>query len=123
MSVKPLNSNTAIALLERFDSVRDGTIRAITAHSPTSISIELSTQDANRGFDWINVIFKIDGVSDAKLLDDNLLSSLDMSDGVTIDITPTAAAFAIGSYANRADESTLFIKGTNISYSEIEYRD
>lgn len=121
MSVKPLNDKNVIELLKRFDNARDSVIHSITPHSPTSISIELSVQDTNRGYDWINVAFKIDGVSDAKLVNDLVFSSIDMSYGVSISIEPNYASFAIGDYRDARD-SALYIIGANIGYSELEYR-
>ncbi len=83
MPVKPLNASSLTALLVRIDNATHGEIRSITPLSPTSIEIRFSVQDIARGYDWIDIAFRMEGVSDAKLVSDNVLRSLDMSEGIT----------------------------------------
>lgn len=117
----PLNSNSLKNLLDRIESAREGEIRSVTPHSPTSISIQFSVQDKARGYDWIDVAFRLDGVSDAKLLSDNVLRSLDMSEGITVEITPEGAALALGEYAGRPQDAPFYIIGSSIGYDELPF--
>jgi len=119
--VKPLSNTTLKNLLDRIEHARDGEIRSITPLSPTSIQIRFSVQDGARGYDWIDVMFQIDGVSDARLVSDAVLASLDMSEGITAELTPAAAALAVGEYKGRADEAPLYIIGTSMGYEELPF--
>lgn len=121
MPIKPLNASSLKNLLERIDFARNGEIRSLTPPSPTSIEIRFSVQDSARGYDWIDVLFQIDGVNDAKLVSDNVLRSLDMSEGITVELTPSSAALAIGSYFGRANEAPCYILGASIGYEELPF--
>ena len=121
MSVKLLSAQTLTALLARLDNAKDGEIRSITPLSPTSISVRFSVQDIARGYDWIDITFIVSGVSDAKLASDNVLKALDMSEGITIEITASHCALAIGSYSGRTNEAPLYIIGTSIGYEELPF--
>jgi len=119
--VKPLSASTLKNLCERIDYARQGEIRSLTPLSPTSIEIRFSVQDIARGYDWIDVLFHIDGVNDAKLVSDNVLKALDMSEGITVEINDKSCALAIGSYAGRANEAPCYILGTSIGYEELPF--
>lgn len=121
MPVKPLSNSSLKPLLERIDFARQGEIRSLTPLSPTSIEIRFSVQDVARGYDWIDVVFRVDGVNDAKLVSDNVLVSLDMSEGITVELTANSAALAIGSYDGRCDEAPVYILGTSIGYEELPF--
>lgn len=107
--------------MERIECAQDGEIRSITPLSPTSIEIRFSVQDSARGFDWIDVAFRIDGVQDAKLVSDAVLRSLDMSEGITAEVSHSHAALALGSYEGRANEAPLYIIGSSIGYEELPF--
>lgn len=107
--------------MERIDNVVQGEIRSLTPLSPTSVEIRFSVQDIARGYDWIDVLFRIEGVNDAKLLSDNVLRGLDMSEGITVELTPSSAALAIGSYSGRCNESPFYILGDSIGYEELPF--
>jgi len=119
--VKPLNASSLSALLGRIENAREGEIRSITPLSPTSIQIRFSVQDTARGYDWIDVMFQIDGVHDAKLVSDGVLSSLDMGEGISVELTPNTAALALGEYTGRANEAPLYIIGKTIGYEELPF--
>ena len=103
--------------MERIDFARNGEIHSLTPLSPTSIEIRLSVQDKARGFDWINIVFRVDGVSDAKLVSDNVLSSLDMSEGISVEKN----GIAIGNYTGRLNEAPVYVVGAYMGYEELAY--
>jgi hypothetical protein len=119
--VKPLNASSLKALLERVEYARDGEIRFLTPHSPASITICFSVQDSARGYDWIDVAFRMEGVSDAKLVSDNILQTLDMGEGITAEITADGCAIAIGSYNGRVSDAPFYIIGTTLAYEELPF--
>lgn len=121
MPVKPLSVSTLKNLLERIDNAAQGDIRSLTSLSPTAIEIRFSVQDSARGYDWIDVVFRVDGVNDAKLVSDNVLRSLDMSEGITVEINDKSCALAIGSYGGRCDEAPFYIIGTSLGYEELPF--
>src|SRR5210317_1073049 len=81
--MRPLSKSSVKTLSERFNALKDSEVREITMMSPTAFKIEFSVQDANRGYDWINLAFEVSGVSDANLVDDSKLGFLDMSEGIS----------------------------------------
>jgi hypothetical protein len=121
VSVKPLNTLTLKALCERIDYARNGEIHSLSTLSPFSIEIRFSVQDKARGFDWIDVAFVIDGVTDAKLLSDNALKMLSLDEGITVEMNNSKAGLAIGDYKGRIEDAPLYVIGATIGYEEREY--
>ena len=121
MSIKPLNLSAATALMDRIDQGIGGELRAINVISQATISIQISVQDKARGFDWIDLIFQVNEVKDAKLVSDNLLTQLDCSEGITLDIASSYAAFALGEYKGRCEEASLYIIGSSMGYDELPF--
>jgi len=117
----PLTTTTIKKLMERIDFARQGEIHSLTPLSPTSIEIRFSVQDIARGYDWIDILFRIEGVNDAKLVSDNVLRALDISEGITVELTANRAALAIGSYTGRCDEAPCYIIGTSLGYEELPF--
>ncbi len=121
MPVKPLNDLSLKALCERIDYARNGEIHSLTPLSPTSIEIRFSVQDKARGFDWIDIVFRVDGVSDAKLVGDNVLRMLSLEEGITVECDSGNSGIAIGAYPKRLQESSVYVLGTSIGYEELTY--
>ncbi len=121
MPVKPLSTQSLKALCERIDYARNGEIHSLNPLSPTSIEIRFSVQDKARGFDWIDIAFVIDGVSDAKLVSDNTLRMLSLDEGITVEMDNMKAALAIGDYKGRIEDAPLYIIGTVIGYKECAF--
>ena len=121
MPVKPLNAQALTSLLARLDNAKHGEIRSITPLSPTSIEIRFSVQDIARGYDWIDIVFRVEGVSDAKLASDNVLGSLDMSEGITAEVSANGCALGIGRYSGRVNEAPLYIIGASLGYEELPF--
>lgn len=105
----------------RLESLRGAEIRSITPLSPTSLSITFSVQDSARGYDWIDIRFIVSGVRDAKLVSDTILRSLDMSEGITVEININTCALAIGEYKGRVDEAPLYIIGASMGVEELAF--
>ncbi len=118
MSVKPLTLQSLNHLMDRIDDARDGQIRSLRSLSPTTIEIAFSVQDVARDYDWIEIVFQVNGVTDAKLVSDAVLPTLDMSEGITLELEATCCALAIGNYRGRAHEAPLYILGTTLGYDE-----
>ena len=118
--MKPLLSNKTNELLTRIDNAIDGEIRSVVMNSPMNFTIELSVQDANRGNDWINIAFEIDGVSDARLVEDNKLPFVDLSEGISIVFEGNVCGLAVGSYSTveALKSASLYLVGTSMKYEE-----
>ena len=118
--MKPLLVNKAPELLTRIDNAIDGELFTVTMNSPLNFTIELSVQDKNRGYDWINIAFEVDGVSDAHLIEDKKLSLVDMSEGISIVFEDESCAIGIGNY-NSLDaipSASLYLVGSSLKYEE-----
>ncbi len=120
ISVKPLLEKDLDFFLKRFNNFIDAELRHVEIVSPATISITIATQDSARAFDWITVKLEFSGVSDAKLLDTNKLSFVDMSDGTTLLYEDTVFAFGISKCSNLSGikTSTCFIIGSDLKYQE-----
>ncbi len=118
--MKPLTPSGALQLLERLESLSDAQPREIIMKSPTSVSMEFSVQDAHRGFDWINIVFEIEGVSDARLLDDVNLKHADMSEGAAFVFDAQYVGFANGQHTTLSSmtEAQFYAIGNSVKYEE-----
>ena len=119
-TMNPLLPNKIPELLTRIDHAINGELISVVMNNPQNFTIELSVQDKNRGYDWINIAFEIDGIKDAKLLDENKLHLVDMSMGITILHDDATVGIAIGEYRN-ADtmkDSLLYLIGSSMKYEE-----
>jgi len=109
--------------LERFNHFKDSEWRSLEIISPTEIQAVFATQDAARAFDWITITFTFRGVSDARLLDGNRISHVDMGDGLNIIKDGTAFAFGIGECYNidTIKNSSCYIIASDIKYEEGQF--
>ncbi len=118
--MKPLTNINEF--LKRFDNFIDGEFRSIKIISPTVMLVTLAGQDSARGFDWISMELEFNGVSDARVIEDNKLSLLDMSDGISLISQNNTLAFGIGigncNSISSIKSSTCYIECSNIKYKE-----
>ena len=123
--MKPLLSNKTTELLTRIDKAIDGELYAVTMNSPLNFTIELSVQDQNRGHDWINIAFEVDGISDARLIEDEKLSLVDMSEGISIVFEGATCAVGVGNYnsVESIKSATLYLIGSSLKYEERPFAD
>ncbi len=117
--MKPLTNTKKF--LERFNNFKDGEFRSIEVISPTIILITFAGQDSSRDFDWLSVKLEFNSVSDARILENDKLSLIDMSDGISIINKDNIFAFGIGECYNISDikTSTCHIECLNIKYEEV----
>jgi len=118
--MKPLLSNQISELLTRIDNAVDGELFSVIMNNPQNFTIELSVQDKNRGYDWINIAFEVDGVIDAKLVDDTKLTHVDISEGVTLISEEGFFGIGVGDYSSieALKSATLYLIGTSLKYEE-----
>ena len=118
--MKPLLSTQTDTLLRRIDHAIGGELYSVTMNSPLNFTVELSVQDASRGQDWINIAFEVDGMSDANLVEDDRLSLVDMSEGISIIFEDGVSAVGVGKYNSIASikSAPLYLVGTSIKYEE-----
>ncbi len=118
--MKPIPSKDIESFLQRFDNFRDGEFRSIEVISPTNILVTFAGQDSVREFDWICMKFEFSGVNDAKLLESEKLSLVDMNDGINVICENDNFTFCIGSYESQssAKNSICYIKCSSLKYQE-----
>lgn len=118
--MKPLLATKTDELLTRIDNAVGGELRSVVMNSPLNFTVELSVQDANRGHDWVNIAFEVDGVSNARLIDDEKLPFVDMSDGISVIFENGSCAVSVGKYHSleAMESAVLFLKGSSIKYEE-----
>ena len=120
----PLLPNKIPELLTRIDNAIDGELFSVTMNTPQNFTIELSVQDKNRGYDWINIAFEIDGVIDATLIDDTKLSLVNMSEGISLTYNDGIFGVGVGAY-NSVDalkSATLYLLGNALKYEERPFK-
>ena len=111
-------------LLTRIDHATGGELVAVTMNNPLNFTIEFSVQDKSRGFDWINIAFEIDGINEARLLDDKSLSMVDMDEGISLVEENGVVGFALGNYSalSALKDAKMFLLGQSIKYEERAFR-
>lgn len=124
LSVKPLVSSTAAnTLLERILHAEGAIMRSVEIKGPTSLFLTLSVQDKQRGFDWIDMIFEMNGMNDARLFEESKLGMLDMEDGITIIFEDGLWGWGIGRSKSLSalKDAPLFVIGTSLKYGEAPF--
>jgi len=111
-------------LLTRIDHTKGGELISVTMNNPQNFTIELSVQDKSRGYDWINIAFEIDGISDARLIDDKSLSLIDMSEGISLVEENGEIGLSVGAYStvSALKDAKLFLLGQSVKYEERPFK-
>jgi len=122
--MKPLLTQIDIDnLLNRLERGVEAQNLSIEVISPLKMILRMSLQDTHRDYDWLDVLFEIDGVSDARLLDETQLLHVDMSEGFSLIHKNAMAGICIGNYAEVSTfkDSTLYILGKSLKYEEAAF--
>jgi len=98
-------------------------MRSVEIKGPTSLFLTLSVQDKQRGFDWIDMIFEMNGMNDARLFEESKLGMLDMEDGITIIFEDGLWGWGIGRSKSLSalKDAPLFVIGTSLKYGEAPF--
>jgi hypothetical protein len=109
--------------LTRFDNFKDAELRSLEVVSPTNIKLTVAVQDSARAFDWITLELDFIGVSDARVIEENKLPYIDMSDGVSLLHVKGEFAFGIGACYNvqAIKNSTFYIISQDLKYKEGQF--
>ena len=122
--MKPLTTaNEAKQLGRRILDAEGAMLRSLDVTGPTSARLRLSVQDKHRGFDWIDMTFEINGMNDARLVDDKTLGLINTDDGITMLFEDSVWGIGIGRYRSleALKSSPLFIIGTSLKYEEAPF--
>lgn len=121
--MKPLTLKELPSFVERFSHFEDAEFRSLDIISPIQINITLAVQDSARAHDWITVTFEFNTVTDAKLLKNNQLSLINMSDGANIIKYKNLFAFGIGECYNISNikSSSCYIIASSLKYKEGQF--
>ena len=117
--MKPLLVKDLAAFMQRFNNFKDGEFRSLEVVSPTTMKIVLAGQDEARAFDWVSIELELNGVNDARLLENSKLHLVDMGNGINL-IHDEKLAFSLGEYDNISSikNSSCYIICTDIKYQE-----
>lgn len=121
--MKPLHTKDIPEFLKRFSNFEDAEFREIKILSAQQILFTFALQDSARAFDWITITLEFSSVSDARLLEANQLSLLDMSEGASLIKEDNLFAFGVGECYNISTikNSTCYIISTDLKYEEGQY--
>ena len=109
--------------LQRFENFKESELRSLEVISPTQIKLSVAVQDSARAFDWITLEIDFIGVTDARLLEQNKLQFVDMSEGASLLHVNNEFAFGIGACYNiqAIKNSTLYITSQDVKYKEGQF--
>ncbi|QSZ43020.1 hypothetical protein GJV85_13195 [Sulfurimonas aquatica] len=118
--MKPLSKNEIPSFLERFGNFKDAEFRSLEVLSASQIKLTFALQDKARAFDWITLELEFSSIEDARLLDNNKLSFVDMGDGCSLIHDDEKFAFGIGECYNISiiKNSTCYLVSNNLKYQE-----
>ncbi|WP_345988447.1 hypothetical protein WCX18_12825 [Sulfurimonas sp. HSL1-2] len=122
--MKPLSTPSAAAtLLERIIDGEGAMLRSLALNGPTTATLTLSVQDKHRGYDWIDIVFEISGMNDAKLVDDKQLGFIDTDEGITVVFENGQWGLAVGRYGGMEalKSAPLYVIGTSLKYEEAPF--
>jgi len=121
--MKPLTLKELPSFVSRFSHFEDAEFRSLDIISPLQVKITLAVQDSARAHDWITITLEFNGISDARLLENNRLSIVDMSDGANIIKDENLFAFGIGECYNIATikSSSCYIIASSLKYEEGQF--
>lgn len=118
--MKPLSPNSIESFLERFDNFIDAEFRSVEVVDPFEMKVTLAAQDKARDFDWVSVSLLFSGVEAANLVEENQLTFLDMSEGVSILFEDGNFAFGTTKCYNISalKSASLYIIANTLKYEE-----
>ncbi|MDY0232753.1 MAG: hypothetical protein RBS11_01855 [Sulfurimonas sp.] len=121
--MRPLLSKNLQDFCSRFGNFIDAEFRSIEILSKDVIRVVIATQDSSRAYDWITITLEFSNVSDAKLLKDDRIALVNMSDGLTIISQNNLFAFGIGNYDNifGIKDALSYIISSSIKYKEGQF--
>lgn len=122
--MKPLSYNSLEDFLYRFESFANAELSNIDIITPTSIKIELNTQDRQRSFDWIGLDFLFEEVVEANLIENEKLKFVDMEEGVSIVYENGLFYFMLGNYktASGTKDALCYIISKSLKFQEAHAR-
>jgi len=118
--MRPLLQTRFQEFNKRFHNFQDAEFRSVEILSASEIQLTLALQDTNRGFDWITLTLFFSGVIDARLIDEQKLHLLDMSEGAALIYDENMFAFGIGACYNISTikNSAFYILSKSLKYKE-----
>lgn len=121
--MKPLLSKNLVNFCSRFGNFVDAELRSLEAVSDNVIKVVIATQDSSRDYDWITITLEFSDVSDVKLIKDDILSLVDMSDGLTVFNQNNLFGFSVGNYDNMIGikNALCYIISSSIKYKEGQF--
>ena len=118
--MKNLAPSAIESFLERFDNFIDAEFRSVEVVDPFEMKVVLAAQDKARDFDWVSVSLLFSEVQAAHLVEENQLTFLDMSDGVSILYEDGTFAFGNTKCYNISalQSASLYIIAKTLKYEE-----
>ena len=121
--MKPLLSKDLLNFCSRFGNFIDAELRSFEALSSDVIKVVIATQDSSRDYNWITITLEFSDVSDAKLIKNDILSLVDMSDGLSVFNQNNLFGFSVGNCDNiiGIKNALCYIISSSIKYEEGQF--
>ena len=118
--MRPLLQTQLKEFNKRFENFQDAEFRAVEILSANEIQLTLALQDTNRDFDWITLTLSFSEVVDARLIDEEKLHLLDMSEGAALIYDENMFAFGIGACYNISTikNASFYVLSKSLKYKE-----